>query len=137
MSKRFCAAMGGVTNPGDAERALGHPADRDHEPPGCERGDEAQSDGYLVACGCPILALRPRMSGNDVPEENVVLEAELREHPMNDRGRRLGGPGAGELALRRERDSRDPRTAVSRSLADEKDSCIPSRFEVRRQAFAA
>ena len=49
------------------------------------------------------------MGGNDVPEQHLVGEAQLREHAVHDRRRRLRRPPAGQLPLGRERDA--PRRA--------------------------
>ena len=56
---------------------------------------------------------------------------------MDDRRRRLGGAGAGQLALRGERDAGDTRAAVAGRLADEQQRCFLPRFEVREQPLAA
>src|SRR5919197_171294 len=76
------------------------------------------------------------MRGHDVPEENLFLDAELREHAVHDRGAGLGRPGAGELALRRERDAADARAAIARRLADEDRRRMLALAEIRPQAPA-
>jgi hypothetical protein len=55
---------------------------------------------------------------------------------MDDRGRRLRGTGAGELALGGERDPADPRSAVARGLADEDDPRIGVPFEICTEPLA-
>ena len=77
----------------------------------------------------------PRVRRDDVPAEGV--QPELVEGAPDDRCRRLGGPAAGQLALRRERDPGDPGAAVARRLADEHDRRVCVRVEVLDQACAA
>src|SRR6188508_1468490 len=50
---------------------------------------------------------------------------------------RKRGAGAGELALRGERDPGDTRTAVAGCLADEQQPCFLPGFEVREEPLAA
>jgi acylphosphatase len=76
------------------------------------------------------------MRRDDVPEQDVVLEAELAEDAVHDRRRRLGGTTAGELPLGRERDSRDPGSAIAGRLADEQDRRPCAVSEVRGQPVA-
>src|SRR6185295_5021005 len=90
--------------------------------PGCEPADRDQAAvlGELLEEGprredleprrTPVRGLCPWMGGNDVPAQGVQLE--LREDALDDRGRRLSRPAAAELALRRERQTGDPRTAI-------------------------
>ena len=61
------------------------------------------------------------MRRDDVPEQHLSFEPELREHSVDDRRRRLSGTGAGELPLRGERNPADPGAAVTGSLADDDD----------------
>jgi hypothetical protein len=44
-----------------------------------------------------------RVRRHDIPQQHVLLEAELREHAVHDRRGRLGRPGARQLPLGRER----------------------------------
>jgi hypothetical protein len=71
---------------------------------------------------------------DDVPAEGFQLE--FVEHAPDDRGRRLGGPAAGQLALRRERDPRDAGAAVAGRLSDEQDRRVGVRVEVLDQPRA-
>ncbi len=71
------------------------------------------------------------MRGDDVPEEHVLLQAELGEHAMDDGRARLGRARAGELTLRRERDPGDARTAVPGRLSDQHEARAGTSFEVR------
>ena len=70
------------------------------------------------------------MRGNDVPEQHVVLEPELREHAVDDGRRRLGRPATRQLPFGRERDSRDACPAVAGRLADEHERRVVPRLEV-------
>ena len=55
---------------------------------------------------------------------------------MDDRRARLGRTGAGELALRRKRQSTDSGAPVARRLADEEISRLGALVDVRREARA-
>ncbi len=71
------------------------------------------------------------MRRHDVPQEHTLLEIELVERAMDDGRRGLGGAGARELVLGRERDPRDPRPTVPGSLADENDGRVGACLEIR------
>ena len=75
----------------------------------------------LGAGRLPVRLRRARMRRDEVPEQDVVLEPELRERPLHDRRGRLRRPAAGQLALGGERNPRDARAAVAGRLADEQD----------------
>src|SRR5262249_23993329 len=77
-----------------------------------------------------------RMCRDDIPEQHVVLDAQLVEDAVDDRRPRLRGAAAGQLPLRRERDAPDPCAAVAGGLADEDDARGPLALEVRGQALA-
>ena len=70
------------------------------------------------------------MGRDDVPEQNVLLEPEIGENAVHDRRGCLGGPGARQLPLGRERDAAEPGSAISRGLTDEEERCRPARLEV-------
>ena len=57
----------------------------------------------------------PGCVGTTFQRSTCVGEPELGEHAVHDRGRRLGRPGPGQLALRGERDARNARAAVARA----------------------
>src|SRR5947199_6435507 len=96
-------------------------ADRDRAPAARELLEEWASVADLGRGRSAVRGLGAGMRRHHVPEEDVVLETELPEHPVDDRRRRLSWAAAGQLALRGERDSGDARPAVARSLADEED----------------
>jgi hypothetical protein len=75
--------------------------------------------------------------GHDVPEQHVLLEAELAERAVDDGGARLGRPGSGQLALRGEREPADSGAAVARRLADEDEARAESALEVPGEPLAA
>ena len=69
----------------------------------------------------------PGMRRHEVPEQDLVLEPELGQRPVHDRGGRLGRPGPGQLALGGERDPGDARSAVAGRLADEQHRSLARR----------
>ncbi|MBD0338561.1 MAG: acylphosphatase [Thermoleophilia bacterium] len=73
------------------------------------------------------------MGRDDVPQQNLLPEAELQQRAAHDRGARLGRPRAGHLALRREREAAHPRAPVPRGLAHEEDRRLPPQLEVGLQ----
>ena len=99
------ASVRGVANIGAAERGVRNPAD----------GQDAAARGELVGEEAPVGDLTPGrgavrglgagMRRDDVPEENVLVDAEVGEYAMDDRRGRLGRSAAGEEPLGRERDS--------------------------------
>src|SRR3954464_4382429 len=109
-------------------------------------GDRDASSGQLVKerrCGLDLGSRRPAvrclaagMRRYDVPKQHVVRDAELREHAMDDRRRRLGGTGAGQLAFGRERNPADPRSAVAGRLPDEDDLRAGARREMGVETIA-
>jgi hypothetical protein len=106
----------------DLERSLGDPSHGHDFSPPRELVEERPRYGDLlgarpaVRCG---LTGTMRMRGDDVPEQDVLLDPELAEHAVDDRRRRLGGPRSGQLALRGEGNATDARAAVAGRLADE------------------
>ena len=105
-----------------ADDRVGQPADGDRPATGRELVEEAHCLEYF---GFRRPAVRPRlprlvrMRRHDIPKEDVLLEPELGEHAMDDRGRRLRRALARELALGRERQPANPRPAVPGRLPDE------------------
>src|SRR2546422_5286442 len=108
-------------------------------------GDEAAALGqllekrprglHLAVCRCPVRALRAGVRRYDVPAQGVELE--LAERSLDDGRRRLGRTTPGELALGRERNPRDARSAVSGGFADEEDHGASSLLEICAQPAAA
>jgi acylphosphatase len=112
-------------------------ADGDHSTPIRKALGELQPGAHLVRRRRPVAALGAGMGRDDVPEHDVVLDSEPGEDAVDDRGRRLRGAGPGELALRRERETGDPGSAIAGRLAHEQDRRVGPRDEVRREAGAA
>jgi hypothetical protein len=71
------------------------------------------------------------MRRDDIPEQNLLLEPQLPEHPVHERRRHLRRAGPGELPLRREGDAGDAGTAITGGLADKQEWSRVSRLEVR------
>jgi acylphosphatase len=78
-----------------------------------------------------------RVRRDDVPEQDLVLDAELREDAPDDRRGRLGRTRPGQLPLRGERNAAHAGTEVAGGLADEEDACTATAFEVVGQPVAA
>ena len=130
------SAVRGVADVRSGERGLRNAADRDHPAVTSELTHEREPSHDLVARRPAIRERRPRVRGDDVPEEDALLEPELGEHAVQDRRRRLRRPLACELALGGERDPGDAGAAVARRLPDEeKVSCGMAR-EVDHEPIA-
>jgi hypothetical protein len=106
-------------------------------------GDQAAAAGDVFEeenGRCHLIARRPPigirtirlvwMGRNDVPEQDLVLDAELPKDTVDDRRRRVGRAGPGQLPLRGERDPAQPGAAVAGRLADEQDGRVTPRLEV-------
>src|SRR5512132_2124521 len=107
-----------------AQDRVGQPPDRDRPPVRGKLLEKAHRYLYFGAGGASVrarLARSVRMSGHDVPEQDLVLEVEVAERPVDDRRSRLGGASPGKLAFRRERDAADARPPVAGGLADEEE----------------
>ena len=122
---------------GAAERGVRDAAHRDNLPSRCELIGEDAALFHLAARRRTVRRFGSGMCRDDVPEEHVVLDAELGEDAVDDRGRRLGRAGAGEEPLRRERDPRDAGAPVARRLADQEDPRRRARVEIGREPVAA
>jgi hypothetical protein len=104
------------------EDGVSEPPDGDRPAAGGEVFQEAHRLPYFGLRGPTVRQRLPetvRVRRHDVPEQDVVLELELLERAVDDRRRRFGRPGTGELALGRERQPADARAAVAGRLADE------------------
>lgn len=76
------------------------------------------------------------MRRHGVPEQHVGLELELGERAVDDRRRRLGRAGAGELPLRREGQTADACAAVASRLADEEVAGIRTPVQIVDETLA-
>jgi hypothetical protein len=113
--------------------------DGDRPSAGGELFEEAHRLPYFGLRGRAVrqrLAAPVGVRGNHVPEQDVGLEAELREHALDDRRRRLSRPRACELALGGERKAADTRAAVAGGLADEQEARTGAPREVLPQPLA-
>lgn len=119
------------TGGGGGEAAEGHDLATDREL--LEKGEGRLDLGTRRAT---VRRRRPRMRRNDIPEQDVLAEPELRERALDDRRGRLGRTTAGELALRRERDAADPGAAISGRLADDQERRLDAALEIREEASA-
>src|SRR5947209_922395 len=88
------------------------PANRDDPAPRSELLEKRARGPYLRPARPAVRGGSPRMGRNDVPEQNLVEDAEFREDAVHDRRSGLGKPAACQLPLRSERDTADPRAAV-------------------------
>src|SRR6266508_4740796 len=124
------AAVRGVANVRVAQHGLREPTDGNGAASFRELAQEGQA-GLDLGAGWPaVRRLRPRMRRHDVPEEDVVFEAELGEDAVDDGCSGLGGPFPGQLALGGEGQARDARAAIAGCLADQKDRRVCSALEV-------
>jgi hypothetical protein len=99
-----------VTHRHSTDRHPSDPPDADDATTDCECSQERKTGPDLGARGPSIRRVRSGMRGNRIPEEDVVRDAELGENAVHNRRTGLGQAGAGELALRRERNPGDART---------------------------
>jgi hypothetical protein len=130
-----------MSDVGRVQGALGDPADGDHAAPACQLTRERQANFDLGSRRRTVRGRGAGMRWHDVPEQDGSFELELSERAVNDRRGRLAGGRAADLALRRERDSRDARTSVAGRFADEQDRCVGALSQVvveaLRQALVA
>jgi hypothetical protein len=112
------------------------PADRDGATAAGHVGEERERRIHLGARGASVRAEGSRMRRHDVPQEHGLLDPELVEHAVDDRRRRLGGAAAGQLPLRRKRETADPCAAISGRLADDHDRRVGTGGEVRPEPVA-
>jgi hypothetical protein len=128
--------MARMTDVGRAENGLGKPSYRKDAPPAGELEREGEPGCHFAAPRESIRSLGAGMRRDDIPEQDVLLEPKLRENAVDDRRAGLGRPAAGELPLRRERDSRDARAPVTGGFANEQQRSVFARAEVRGEALA-
>jgi hypothetical protein len=133
LTKGAAAAMRRMADVRRRKRPLRDSADREHATTARELSCKGQAGFDFAARRRAVRDGRARVGRHDVPEQDVCLEIELLERAMDDRRRRLRGSGAGDLALRRERDPADARAAIARGLADEENRRVVPTREVRRE----
>lgn len=76
------------------------------------------------------------MRRDEVPEQDVVLDAELAQNSAHDRRARFRGTRARQLPLGGERDSGDARAAVTGGLTDEQHASVRVLAQVRGESLA-
>src|SRR5213078_828757 len=118
------------------ENRRSEPADGDRDTFAGQLLEERGSRLDFRSRRAPVRGLAAGMRRHDVPQEHLVLDAELREHAVDDRGRRLCRTGAGELALRREGDPAHACAAVAGCLADQDDPGLATSLEIRTEPLA-
>ena len=119
-----------------AEDRMGHASDRDRPAAHGELLEKAHRYLYFGPIRPSVrawLARTVRMGGHDVPEQDLVLEVELAERPVDDGRRRLGGASPGELPFGRERNAADAGAPVAGGLAHEEERRRGPPLEVRGQ----
>jgi hypothetical protein len=102
-----------------AEDSLGEATDADHLPPRGEFSEKRQTCLDLLPGRSTVGRLGAGVGRHDVPEQDLLLETELGEDAVDDRGRRFARRRTRDLPLRRERQAGDTRAAVARRFADE------------------
>ena len=111
--------MRGMAHVGAAKRLVGDPPDGDHAAAACELARERHPRCDLTARRTAIRALAAGMRRDDVPEQDLVRETELGESAVDHGCGRFGRAMAGELALRRERNSGHARATVPGRFGNE------------------
>jgi len=110
-----------------------HPSDVDRAR---DTFEEAGGGLHFVARRPPI---RIRAIGlvwmcrDDVPEQHLVLDPELGQHAVDDRGACLRRAAPGQLALGGEGNPAHARAPIARGFPHEHDRCALARFQVGRQ----
>ena len=113
-----------------ARGARGDPSDGDRDAPSQDLVEERRCRFDLVAPRRAVRALRSRMRRHDVPQQDVLFDAEPGKDAVNDGRARLRRAGARDLSLGRERQPAHTRPAVAGRLADEDDLRVGSCLEI-------
>ncbi len=112
-------------------------ADGNRSPAAAEFLEKRHCLSYFGSSRPAVRRSGPGIRRHDVPEEDVVLDAELGDHTVDDRGRRFRRPLAGQLPLGREGQPADPSAAISGRLTHEKVSGVGPALEVGGKPFTA
>src|SRR3954470_21048540 len=129
--------MAGMADVRRFKNGFGDAADGDHAAASRELTRERQASGDLVPARRAVRALGARMRRDDVPEEDAVLEPELCEDAVDDRGAPLRRPDARQLALGRERNPGDAGASISGGLSDEQKRRVAAALEVGAEPLTA
>jgi len=122
-----------------AENGVRQATDGDSRPAVSELLEKRHRNTYFGLRGASVRVWLPRpvwMRRDDIPEQHVLFEPELTEHTVDDRRRRLGRRGAGDLSLGRERQAADPRPAIAGGFADDEITGVLSPLEIGREPLA-
>jgi hypothetical protein len=125
-----------MTDVGGSGDSLGEPTDGDNAPAAGQLGQERSRRVDFRCRRRAIRSPRPGVGRDDVPEQGLLVEPELGQHAVDDRRARLGRAGSRELALGREGDAADPRSAITGGLPDEEQERVGTRLEVRGEPLA-
>src|SRR5207247_10898703 len=101
------AAMAWMTDVRRVERGFRATADGEEAAALREGERERQAGRDLGSARRSVGARGAGMRRHDVPEQDALLEPELGEYAVDDRGARLGRPAARQLPFGGERDARD------------------------------
>src|SRR5919197_3612305 len=108
-----------MANVGASENRLRKAAYGDRGASTLELVEERERGLHLGSRRAAVGAVGPGVRRDDIPEQDVLFEPELRKHAMDDGRGCLGRALAGELVLRGEGQPADARSAVAGRLADE------------------
>src|SRR5690348_6697470 len=97
-----------------AESGLRETTHSDHAAASRELARERQALEDLIAPRQTVRRLGAGVRGDDVPEQDALLEPELGQHAMDDRRAGLGWAGPRQLALGGERNPGDARASITR-----------------------
>lgn len=120
-----------------AQDRLGEPSDGDRAASGDELLQERERRLDLRPARATVRRLGAGMRRHDVPEQDVLIQAELGEHAVHDRRGRLGRAAARELPLGREGQAADSSAPVTRGLSDQDDRRPRPGLEIGREPLSA
>jgi hypothetical protein len=132
--------VGGVPDVRSAEHGMSQAPDCDHTPSTGELDEKCPPTVDLDTRRAPIrvrTAGQMRMRRHQVPEKDVLLEAQVGEDAMDDGRGGLAGSATRQLTLGCERDAADARAAIAGRLADQKETGGTSDLEVTLQALSS
>jgi hypothetical protein len=123
--------VAGMADVRAADNGVRDAADGDRPAPVRESAQKGQPGVDLGSRRATIRARRAGVRRDDVPEQDLLLEAELDEDAVDDGGCRFCRPVPRELPLGGERNAADAGPAIAGGLPDEEKRRGASRLEVR------